>query len=925
MHANTRNNKVNTKSSITFPQSVGETTLKSTSGYANSSGGQISLQGIAASEMQCNKEDGFTEHEYVSGRTMMYSASEPVNSILIGGKMENQGVIVGELESNRGVFAENEDISGGQTMVYSSSGTVTSSQAAGKIYRYGPFEGGMRSSKDSGIGEQDNVSQNSNEFEAYTETNLIKTARFGHPTQSCDEFQIELSENDEEALKEELLHIFERERTSLGMCFKKKMEEHLRGFRSKQMEWDESTRAEKAELERNMSMEKMEMQRNFSEEIAKLTQSFNEERQQLEQYYQEQLNDLREKLATEQRQMMENFASEKSELKEKLEAECQVMLKREISLEKQEAFREKSEMEVRFNKERHEIEKSFDLRLTESETISQRLKAEFETNLTQERMQMEREFQEKIRQFEEKLEEERRLRLDVEKQLELEKENFFNEELSNEKEIERLNSEVSILRLEIEEKKRINVEMKSFEERVTQKGREGLSGKLKDDFEKLLADHKMELDKTYHREKEALDQTLQTERRQIKEELDREKEKLKSEKDEIIRTKEMLQVESQAQIDRQQQQGSHKEWTRLSVGDFQGESTGEGSRGKSKEQMGDSENVGEYKGDHRHEVSVERMELTANREQLTDEGSNTKDLPYWQSYQRPQQQHQPNKDSLLTRASAHSHVAQHGSYQQLADNDYILKNGPTWQPYHQASFEYRQKRELPSNQPVAREIGIGSVKQSGLISSSMYLVPSENESALRFEINALRSENEGLKAKVTALEENIDLHKKYKEEAKAEIERLLKANQEKEHKIQTLTSAMKDLERKNSEKENVKRRQSQVKSHTREDRVKREERSDSHLEGKLRGLEARAAKTEAASKEYDVKMRMLDEGRREERREDSTGGHLDLKVLNITFRTMPANQNRGKPLYSRRHYIQLSRRALRVCRIDYVSTVFFKA
>lgn len=681
------------------------------------------------------------------------------------------------------------------------------------------------------------------------------------------------------------------------------------------MEWDESSRTEKAELERNMSMEKMEMQKNFADEIAKLTQSFNEERQQLEQYYQEQLTDLREKLATEQREMTENFAKEKIELKEKLEAEYQVMLKREISHEKQEAIREKSEMEVRLNKEKHEIEKNFNLRLTESETNFQRIKAEFETNLTQERMQMEREFQEKIRHFEESLREDRLLRLNLEKQLEQEKEKYFNEESSNKKENERLKSEVDVLRLEIEEKNRINMEMKSFEETVTRKGRDGLSGKLKDDFEKLLADHKMELDKMYHREKEVLDQTLQAERRQIKEELDREKEKMKSEKDEIIRTKERLQVEGQAQIDARRLQGSGKEWARLSVGNHQVERTGEVDRGMHKQHMavGDIERLGLQKGDHRNEVASERIELTANRQQLTDDGSNTKGLPYWQPYQRPQQQQhqeqQSQKDSVWTGTSADSRVAQHGvtgSYQQFAGNDYSLKNDPTWQPHYKASFECHEKRGLPSNQPVAREIGAKSIEQSGLRGNSMHLVPSENESALRFEISALKSENKGLKAKVTALEENIDLHKKYKEEVKAEMERLLKANQDNEHKIQTLTSHVQDLGMKNSEKENVKRREheSQVKSHTHEDRAKTGERNDSHLEGKLRGLEARAAKAEKTSEEYDAKMRIPDEGRREKRREDSTSGRLDvrdrrsassLKVLNITVYSL----SREVYIYSR--------------------------
>ncbi|KAJ7376235.1 hypothetical protein OS493_035896 [Desmophyllum pertusum] len=688
------------------------------------------------------------------------------------------------------------------------------------MYRYGSIEGGMRSSKDSGFIEHDNASQHSNESETYTEANLGKVL---HLSQSTEEFRMELNENEEEALKEELLHIFERERSSLEMYFKKKMEELLRGFRGRQMEWDEASRAEKAELEKNLSMEKMEMQKNFAEEIAKLTQSFNEERQQLEEYYQEQLKDLREKLGTEQKQTGEKFAKEKIELKEKLEAEYQVMLRREVSHEKQEAMREKSEMEARFNKEKLEIERNFNLRLTEVENNLQKVTAEFETNLTQERMRIEKECQEKIRQFEERLQEERLLRLDVEKELEREKAKYFNGESSNKKEHERLRNEVDVLRLEIQEKNRINIEMKSFEETVTLRGRDGLNGKLKDDFEKLLADHKMELDKTYYREKEALDQTVQAERRQLKEENDREKDKIKSEKDEIVRTREGLRVAEQAHVDRRPQQ------------------------------RGDSERVRPSLENHRIEQPQHQPPPP------------TPPL---------QQRQQPNKDSVWTGASSDSYVVQHdvtGSHQQLVNHsDYHLKNDPMWQPHYHVNVEHHERQQLPSNKP-----GTGLIKQSEPRVNSLYHVPSENEFALRFEMNAMKSENEGLKAKVTAMEENIDLHKKYKEEAKAEMERLLKANQDNDLKIQTLTSHVEELGKKDSEKVKVKRGENE--DHTHEDRASTVEKSDEHLEGKLRGLEARAVKAEKTTKEYDVKTRLPDERRREKRRQDSIDSDHEIR------------------------------------------------
>lgn len=54
------------------------------------------------------------------------------------------------------------------------------------------------------------------------------------------------------------------------------------------------------------------------------------------------------------------------------------------------------------------------------------------------------------------------------------------------------------------------------------------------------------------------------------------------------------------------------------------------------------------------------------------------------------------------------------------------------------------------------------------------------------------------------------------------------------------------------------------------------ERNDLYLEGKLRGLEICVVKVEKISREYDFKMWMFDEGRKEKRREDLFSGYIDI-------------------------------------------------
>ena len=392
------------------------------------------------------------------GREVVYSALGMLNSDVPGSEM-CCGAVEGDIPSEKAcTYTRHQDTSGALQVMYSdaSESVLRNSHTEEKIYHRLP-EGEVQSSEDSGFRERDDMSQNSNDSARYIEVNTAaKTGTFengAYLSPTAEDMRGQQSEthgDNQEALKEELVQIFE-------MYFKSKMEDRLRGFRSRQIEWEETKRTEKEEFGRKMAKEKMEMQKRFSGAISKLTHSFNEERKQLEECYEEQLKDLRKKLGEEQKRVETKFADHGNlKLKEKLEDEYQAMLVRETLQDKQEAMREKSEIKARFNKEKFELEKNFNFLLTEAEASLHRARAELKESLC-----MERESQKKIADLEVKLKEERQQRISLEKDFEEEKTKYHNEDCLNKKENAQLKSEVEVLRQEIEEKNR---EIKSLVE-----------------------------------------------------------------------------------------------------------------------------------------------------------------------------------------------------------------------------------------------------------------------------------------------------------------------------------------------------------------------------------------------------------------------------------------------------------------------------
>ena len=376
---------------------------------------------------------------------VVYSELGILNREHPGGEM-CCGAVKGDLTSSKGcTYIGNEDASYARQMMYPGS-VLGNNHAQEKIY-HRVLQGEVQNSEDSGFREQDNTSQNSNESGSYIEIKTESFENVAYLSQTAEvkrSHLIETHSNNTEALKEELLQIFET-------YLKRKMEDRLQGLRSIQMESEETKRAhEKEELGSKIAKEKIEMRKHFADGISKLTHSFNEERKQLEKYYEEQLKDLGKKLGAEQNRVEGKFAAQgKLELKDKFEDDYQVLLMKKTLQEKQEAMREKSERIARFNEEKFELEKNFNFLLTEAEASLHRVRAELKESLC-----LQRESQKKIVDLDMKLKEEKEQRLAVERELEEEKAKCHNEEALNKKENEQLKSEVGVLRQEIEEKNR---------------------------------------------------------------------------------------------------------------------------------------------------------------------------------------------------------------------------------------------------------------------------------------------------------------------------------------------------------------------------------------------------------------------------------------------------------------------------------------
>ena len=816
-----------------------------------------------------------------------------------------------QLEVSRQTTISSSQVASRKTAEYYSHDKGSTASSYGRLHSSETV-----SSKDSAFGELDTsidqgIESSSRIFttEARTSKNVISDER-----ETCDgdswfipenrefqssmklDFQTESIGDNEEALKSELLHIFERERMTLEQYFKNRMEELLRSFRSTQQEWEEKSRADRVQLEDSMAQEKLEMQRNFGEEVAKLTRTFNEERIQLEQYYKKQMNEMRDQLRVEQKEMNEKIAREKLELKEKLDTDYQAMLRAAITDSKQLHQQEKTALESEFGKVKIEMERRHNLELAEAETRIQRQNTELESRIAQEKMKFEKELGEQLQDIQSKLQSERDSKHEAERLLEQEKSNSHHGDSLRKQEIECLKCELEKLRFELDERSKSTLEIKKFEENILIKGKDDLPGKLREDFDKLLSQYKSELDRNYQKDREALEQNLerrlQTERQTFEEENFRESEKIREEmyrereksREETKREREELELSLKKRFDDEKAR-IEEPMTKEKELEIERTKNGQGHYSVSvhsqyTERQGSSMSSN---WDKKHDHYSTRSG-TNNSHRHTDRpwsSSPTGDFVILSTRDDPSR-------SAGGRTPYAGYTNQHYEHtHQSSSRDDDEEDGNSF-----SRFSHVDEQNLGnSNENMPQEC----------IPHNSFYISAENENSLRVEINELRRENEGLKAKIKALEENIELHKTYKAEVKAELERVEQKNHELEELLNEIKNdgensekrSMIEVELQNGEYERQ-LRECMDRAEESEEKTKMAERKAWDLEMKLKEWEKRATEAEEKAQELHSKLRTVDGGTQNYEKRNHCHRQHDAVILREVFERDQEGKTRNK-------------------------------
>ena len=401
-------------------------------------------------------------------------------------------------------------------------------------------------------------------------------------------------------------------------------------------------------------------------------------------------------------------------------------------------------------------------------------------------------------------------RNELENLLEEEKGNVEKLDCEKKEENEKLKSELEFMRIELDEKNKSSMEMRKVEEEIRVKGRDGLSGRLREDFDKIVDDYKVELEKNYQREKETLQKELeyqcQAERQRVQEDLEREKKKLN---DDIAREREDL--EKTRKKNQEDMETKAKEESRFLENHLKYNDDYSGNYGvqQGRERWRDDKEHRDYERGQ-NDYSPSREHSRKNDEGLSASGSN---------------ENGARREEARYRNSSFSHSFP-GKMQVECENPSLDSNDPRY-----AKNDFSQRHFLASDEK--DRLDTHSYKAAPY-SKDLYYVTPGSENILRTEINELRRENQGLKAKIEAMEENIDLHRKYKAEAKEELSRLQKDKNELQSKLRD-----EDME------------QSRRRNHELEEKLRGSEARGREFEAKIRELNEKLSKAEIKSRERE--------------------------------------------------------------------------
>ena len=586
--------------------------------------------------------------------------------------------------------------------------------------------------------------------------------------------------SDDEVLKEELLRIFDRERHGLESYFKQKTENILQNYRRKQCEWEENLRLEKIEYEKTLAQEKIEVQQNYISEMTKLTKQFNHERDELEGHYKKQIAELTLQFEVRKKEMDETIVKERIELKQRLEMEYRSMLNTQKTVDEQMFQRQKFELEEEYKKRITASEQKLREASCESELSGRKMQSELEEKFEKERAALVLEWRRRVELLETELGKEKE-RANKEERRANEAHGFLRSEVSKKEiEIEKLRQVVETLRAEISKKEKSGKEFETLQQNIFLRGSDALPGKLREDFEKMLAAHRHELERAFRKDREGLEaererravlerEALEKQSRVERERMALEMEKERDETKRAAREKEdSLREETKREVERMKtMHEAEKETLREEV-----------RKEVSRERTEIGEKCLKEKDERDGEVKQQLKSVVASQDEERKKELERHEYELWVANQKMEHTKQWVEGQYkVTEGESGGAEDNRGSDAKNRRGDAVSRDDS------RRSDENGRNQES-SNTQADRLVKVGhrsTVEEKNATNLTINVVGSEKNS--EYGLRALEQENEGLKTKVAALQENIKLHECYKGEASEEIERLRKTNRELKSKL----------------------------------------------------------------------------------------------------------------------------------------------
>jgi hypothetical protein len=439
----------------------------------------------------------------------------------------------------------------------------------------------------------------------------------------------------------------------------------------------------------------------------------------------------------------------------------------------------------------------------------------------------------------------------------LEQENVIVKNL--ESEIERLKTELEGLRIDLDEKNSSSMEMRKVEEEIRVKGKDGLSGRLREDFDKMVDDYKMELERSYQKDREnlqsELEYQLQAEKQRVQEDAESERKKLM---EEIAKEREDMErsmkktEEGKTKVDeRFSKESDLKYYDEYSSNNR----CDTGSVGFKENGMRQNERLGKEQDCRETERERDSYRGERNPNGYNSENSGCYDTG---KYSSPScRQSVPDKFEI--------------EYETPYEAECIQYNyKPDERPSEQA-LDYGERGDL-------KDYGRSETPEA---KKDLFYVTPGNENSLRSEINELRRENEGFKAKIQAMEENIELHRTYKTEAKEELSRLQKAKDE-------LQSKLKNKGKEQDDTIKVRNKVGELEKSFRDSEAKRKE-----FEEKIKELNGRLSEAEKKSKHEKERVHQLEDKLKGEQSQPKKAGKnepIGMKDRSEACHTRPLYQ-----------------------------------